>query len=99
MITAEFVLGIIFLAMSVTASIFCVTMAFVSWNANWMWSWIPFMIFIIVGVVMVGETPTEGDVLKGRAHYVEVYHTYDNDTIKTYHLNWNKRPIEGGSHR
>jgi len=44
-------------------------------------------------------TREESDVLKGKAHYVEIYHTYGNDTIKTYHLNWNKRPIEGGSHR
>lgn len=99
MITVEFVLGIIFIAMSVTASIFCTTMAFVSWNAKWMLSWIPLTIFIAVGAVMVSVTPTEGDVLKGKAHYVEVYYTYDNDTIKTYHLNWDKRPIEGGSHR
>lgn len=99
MITVEFVLGIIFITMSVTALIFCTTMAFVSWNGNWMWSWIPFIIFVIAGAVMVSETPRESDVLKGKAHYVEVYHTYDNDTIKTYHLNWNKRPIEGCLHQ
>lgn len=91
--------GVIFVTMSITVLIFCATMAFASWNANWLWAWIPFIIFITIGEVLVSETPTEGDVLKGKVHYVEVYHTYGNDTIKTYHLNCNKRPIEGGSHR
>ena len=99
MITVEFVLGIIFITMSVTALIFCTTMAFVSWNENWIWSLFPFIIFAIAGAVMVSETPRESDVLKGKAHYVEVYHMYDNDTIKTYHLNWDKKQIEGGSNR
>ena len=99
MITVEFVLGIIFVTVSITVFIFCTTMAFASNNGSWFWSWLPFIIFFTIGGVMVGETPTESDVLNGKAHYVEVYHTYDNDTIKTYHLNWDKRPIEGGSHR
>ena len=99
MITVEFVLGIIFITMSITALIFCTTMSFASWNANWLWSWIPFLIFIVVGATMVSETPRESDVLNRKAHYVEVYHTYGNDTIKTYDINWNKRPSEGGPHR
>jgi uncharacterized protein (UPF0333 family) len=97
MITVEFVLGIIFVVMSVTALIFCVSMSFASNNGDWLWSWIPILIFIIVGAAMISETPRECDVLNNKAHYVEVYHTYDNDTVKTYYIEWNKKT--GGTHR
>ena len=99
MITTIFVLGIIFVTLGLTALSFCTIMVFSSENGNWFWSWVPFVIFIIVGIAMISETPRESDVLNGKAHYVEVYHTYDNDTIKTYHLNWDNKPGVAGSHR
>ena len=97
MITVEFVLGLIFLAVAATSFVFCLVLLFAQNEPNWMWGFIPIFIFGVIGVAMVSETPLTQDVLDGEAHYVETYHTYGNDTIKTYYIDWNNKTE--GSHR
>ena len=97
MITVEFVLGLIFLAVALTSFVFGLVLMFVQNDPSWLWWYIPIGVFIFCGAVMVSETPRTQDVLNGKAHYVEVYHIYGNDTIKTYDIDWNQKT--GGTHR
>ena len=97
MITVEFVLGLIFLAVALTSFVFGLVLMFVQHEPNWLWGFIPVVFFLFCGACMVSETPRTQDVLNGKAHYVEVYHTYGNDTIKTYEIDWNQKT--GGIHR
>ena len=61
--------------------------------------WLLFLIFAFVsatgGVAVLDSTPTDKDVKKGKAHYVEQNHieVVNNDTInnyKTYEIVWNR---------
>lgn len=61
--------------------------------------WLLFLIFtgfcIIGGLIALDSTPTNTDVRKGRAHYIEQNHVeiVNGDTInnyKTYKIEWNQ---------
>ena len=49
------------------------------------------LIFILSGFFCVVSTPTKQDVINNRAHYVKELNVYDNDTVITYRIEFNKK--------
>jgi hypothetical protein len=64
-------------------------------NENWLLALIITLICSFAGVGILYNTPTNKDVKKGKAHYVEQNHieVVNGDTIntyKTYQIEWNQ---------
>lgn len=64
-------------------------------SEEWLFCFILSAALSILGVVFIFDTPTNSNVRKGNAHYVEQTHieVLDGDTIstyKTYSLEWKK---------
>ena len=76
--------------------IWTIIITFVSHKAEWLFSLIISFTLIVFGIAKISCTPTNYDVRKGKAQYVEQNHIeiLNGDTInsyKTYSLEWNKQ--------
>ena len=49
------------------------------------------LLFILAELFCVVSTPTKRDVINDRAHYVKELNVYDNDTVVTYRIEFNKK--------
>lgn len=85
-------LGIIFLVVAGLSFILCIVSTYLDFSTDF-----PFFFSLTLGCVtailgakMVSEakTPTDKDVLNGKAKYQETLHITETDTIKTYKIVW-----------
>lgn len=89
-------IGIILLVLAGLSFIFCIVSTYLDFNTDF-----PFFFSLILGCVtailgakMVSEakTPTDKDVLNGKAEYQETLHITETDTINFYKIVW--KPAE-----
>lgn len=69
--------------------------AFATKKAEWLLSLLLTVFLSMVGVITIFDTPTDSDVRKGKAYYVEQNHIeiLNGDTVntyKTYSMEWKK---------
>lgn len=67
----------------------------VSHKGEWLFTLILSFMLAIIGIAQISLTPTDSDVRKGKANYIEKNHieVLNGDTIntyKTYSIEWNK---------
>lgn len=78
-----------------TTLIWSIIISSVTNNENWCLALIITLICSFAGVGVLCDTPTNKDVQKGKAHYIEQNHieVLNGDTIntyKTYQIVWNR---------
>lgn len=91
MITASILFSIAAINM-----IWTIIITFVSHKVEWLFCTILTFILVVIGIAQISDTPTNSDVRKGKAQYVEQNHIeiLNGDTIntyKTYSIKWNKQ--------
>lgn len=92
MITAFLVIGIILVTTGVIITLYSIYKAFIENNPMWLLGFlVGTLLFIIIGSFFITDTPTKQDVLDHKAHYVKEINTYDNDTVVTYRIVFNKK--------
>lgn len=87
--------ALILFSIAATNLIWSIITAFTTKEAEWLLSLILTVVLSMVGVITIFDTPTDSDVRKGKAHYVEQNHVevVNGDTInnyKTYEIVWIK---------
>lgn len=85
----------ILFTIAIGMAVWCITMSSMTKEGEWLL----FLIFTFVsatgGAIVLDLTPTNKDVRKGKAHYVEQNHieVVNGDTVnnyKTYQIEWNQ---------
>lgn len=87
--------ALILFSIAATNLIWGIITAFATKEAEWLLCIILTVILSMVGVITIFDTPTDSDVKKGKAYYVEQNHVevVNGDTInnyKTYEIVWIK---------
>lgn len=87
--------ALILFSIAVINLIWCIITTFVTEKGGWLLGLILSVFLSIIGVVTILEAPTNSDVRKGNAYYVEQNHieVVNGDTInnyKTYEIVWIK---------
>ena len=89
------ILAVILFSIAIVVAVWSITVT----SLTDIGEWLLFLIFAFVsatgGVAVLDSTPTDKDVKKGKAHYVEQNHIeiVNGDTIntyKTYQIVWNQ---------
>lgn len=85
----------ILFSIAATNLIWSIITTFVTGDEEWLFSLILSGFLSIIGVTTIFDVPTDSDVRKGKAHYVEQNHVevVNGDTInnyKTYEIVWIK---------
>lgn len=92
MITPSLVIGIILLTIGAVIALYSIYKAIKEEEPLWIIGFlIGTLLFILIGTVLVTSTPTKQDVLNHKAHYVKELNVYDNDTVVTYRIDFNKQ--------
>lgn len=94
MITFTYTLGIVLVMLGVWAAIEMVRQLSNTGDPRWVLMLLAISAFLISGLTMSCYEPTDGDVLKGKAHYVKVVHYDGEDEIVTYRIEWNSKKSE-----
>lgn len=87
--------AIILFSIAATNLIWSIITAFATKGAEWLLSILLTVLLSMVGVITIFDTPTDSDVRKGNAYYVEQNHIeiLNGDTVntyKTYSMEWKK---------
>lgn len=87
--------ALILFSIAATNLIWCIITAVATKEAEWLLILLLTVLLSMVGVITIFDTPTDSDVRKGKAHYVEQNHVevVNGDTInnyKTYEIVWIK---------
>lgn len=87
--------ALILFSIAATNLIWCIITAFATKYEEWLFSLILSGVLSIIGVATILEAPTDSDVKKGDAYYVEQNHieVLNGDTVntyKTYSIEWKK---------
>lgn len=87
--------ALILFSIAATNLIWGIITTFTTKEGEWLLSLILTVVLSMVGVITIFDTPTDSDIRKGKAHYVEQNHieVLNGDTIntyKTYSLEWKK---------
>lgn len=87
--------ALILFSIAATNLIWGIITAFATKEAEWLLCIILTVVLSMVGVITIFDTPTDSDVKKGKAHYVEQNHVevVNGDTInnyETYEIVWIK---------
>ena len=87
--------AMILFAIAGTTLLWSIIISSVTDNENWLLALIITLVCSLAGVGTLCDTPTNKDVRKGEAHYVEQNHieVVNGDTVnnyKTYQIEWNQ---------
>lgn len=87
--------ALILFSIAATNLIWGIITAFATKEEGWLFCLLLTVLLSMVGVITIFDTPTDSDVRKGNAHYVEQAHieVLNGDTIntyKTYEIIWNQ---------
>lgn len=85
----------ILFTIAIGVAVGCITVSSITKESIWLLFLIFSVFCIIAGIAVIDSTPTNKDVSKGEAHYVEQNHieVVNGDTIntyKTYQIVWNQ---------
>ena len=84
-------LGIILLVVACLSFILCILSTFIDdTDLVWEFTLILGCATALLGAIIISkaDSPTEKDVLNGKAEYQETVHITKTDTIKTYQIVW-----------
>ena len=84
----------ILFTIAATNLIWCFIILTVSREPLWLITLILSFVFSVFGIAKISQTPTNSDVKKGKAYYIEQNHieVLNGDTVntyKTYSIEWN----------
>jgi hypothetical protein len=87
--------ALILFSIAATNLIWGIITAFATKEAEWLLCLILTVVLSMVGVITIFDTPTDSNVKKGEAYYVEQNHVevLNGDTVntyKTYEIIWNQ---------
>ena len=87
--------AIILFTIAIGIAVWCITVSSNTKLYLWLLFLIPSIYCVLIGIVIIDSFPTNKDVRKGKAHYIEQHHIelFNGDTIntyKTYQIVWNQ---------
>lgn len=94
MITPTFIIGIILTIIGIMIVLYSIYQGISQKEPLWILGF-GFSAFLLIlpGALFIDNTPTKQDVLDNKAHYVKELNVYDNDTIVTYRIDFNKQTL------
>jgi len=91
MITPSLVIGIILASIGTVVVLSSIYFVFMRKEPLWIIGFaVGVLLSIAPGAAMIDSVPTKQDVLDGNAHYVKELNVFNNDTVVTYHIEFNK---------